>query len=138
MKQTYRAQQGFTLIELMIVIAIIGILAAIALPAYQNYTVRAAASELISAASAARTCVQELNQGANDFVTAPYASCSDEDATAIADVAVGATGIVTTTGTVRNNAITVTLTPDPLANAGIVNAWTCVGEPVEFMPASCR
>ena len=52
-------QKGFTLIELMIVVAIIGILAAVALPAYQDYTVRAKASELILAAGGARTAISE-------------------------------------------------------------------------------
>jgi type IV pilus assembly protein PilA len=55
-------QKGFTLIELMIVVAIIGILAAVALPAYQDYTVRARASEVLLAASSARTSVTELCQ----------------------------------------------------------------------------
>ena len=61
MKRTMRSvQKGFTLIELMIVVAIIGILAAVALPAYQDYTARAKASEIVLAASSARTCVTEI------------------------------------------------------------------------------
>ena len=66
MKQNYRAQKGFTLIELMIVVAIIGILAAIALPAYQNYTARAQGSADLATARAVLTCVAEIIQTGSD------------------------------------------------------------------------
>ncbi|AGA31765.1 Fimbrial protein precursor (Pilin) [Thioalkalivibrio nitratireducens DSM 14787] len=72
MKHARHTQQGFTLIELMIVVAIIGILAAIALPAYQDYTVRAKMSEAITAASSARTTIAEYVSTFSDLPTDGY------------------------------------------------------------------
>jgi type IV pilus assembly protein PilA len=72
-----RVQQGFTLIELMIVVAIIGILAAVALPAYQDYTIRARVSEAVLATSQCRTAVSEIYQTGTAAMAADGWGCGE-------------------------------------------------------------
>jgi type IV pilus assembly protein PilA len=99
-----RLQKGFTLIELMIVVAIIGILAAIAVPAYQDYTVRAKVSEGASLASAARTAIDVSFSEGTPLATMPttnvslgLSSAASYTSKYVTSVGVGALGIVTVT-----------------------------------------
>ncbi len=126
-----KLQQGFTLIELMIVVAIIGILAAIAIPAYQDYTIRAQVSEGMSLASAAKTAVAEtfLNTGtapANRTSAGMSANATDTEGKYVASVDIANGGITITYGNEANAAIgneTLGLTPYETGDLSVV--WRC-------------
>lgn len=157
-----RFQQGFTLIELMIVVAIIGILAAIALPAYQDYTKRAKLSEAILAASACRTSITEVLESASAMPAAGAWGCESAAPTSkyVASVATDGQGaiLVTVQGTSDATIDTKTISLIPVANAALAAAtlgqqpyaWVCGNAaavagstfvttvPAKFLPGSCR
>ena len=132
-----RVQKGFTLIELMIVVAIIGILAAIALPAYIDYTVRAKVTEVILAASAGKTQVSEFFQVNGALPAAGSLILNSQSSTYVASV-VQSGGVITATaqGEGKIAGSTITLTPTS-AGGGVLN-WACSGDiATKFRPASC-
>jgi type IV pilus assembly protein PilA len=140
-------QKGFTLIELMIVVAIIGILAAVALPAYQDYTIRAKVSEVILAASSAKVAVSEAAQSLGampDVASVAFDSMSSKYVASTAYTQTNtATGVITATakGEPKIDAKTLTMTGTLQSNGQVT--WVCDASgssaiDVKYRPASCR
>jgi type IV pilus assembly protein PilA len=143
-----RIQQGFTLIELMIVVAIIGILAAIALPAYQDYIIRSKVTEALGMAAACKTSVTEYwSSQANVFPpTMAVSGCADVDTAYVGSLDVAATGVITVAikalggSTVAGQSVAFV----PIQNTnnlGILD-WSCNSAAntidQKYLPAVCR
>lgn len=155
-----KKQQGFTLIELMIVVAIIGILAAVALPAYQDYTVRAKSSEVILAASSCRTSITDAVQNASGADVSGILPnvCSVQATKYVTTGAADANGVITITANAANLGNVITAgTDDQIALTPYINAAAVVGTtdggkqitewkcgpgaqpyPRKYLPGSCQ
>jgi type IV pilus assembly protein PilA len=136
-----RVQQGFTLIELMIVVAIIGILAAVALPAYQDYTTRAKVSEVIIMASPAKLAVAETSSsiGGLGSLTASSTGYAFPGATKYVSLVeiLDTTGVVRVTSTVPNATGTILLTPTDVGSGQL--KWVCSSAIApKYLPNECR
>jgi type IV pilus assembly protein PilA len=137
-------QQGFTLIELMIVVAIIGILAAIAIPAYQDYTIRAKVTEAMGLASSAKTSVSEYRLSQGVFPT--NATQAGLSTTVTSKYVVGVVVTSPATGgriAVQLNGTSVGTTGNVIFEGTMGNStvdWSCTASTVadKYLPANCR
>ena len=138
-------QKGFTLIELMIVVAIIGILAAIAIPAYSDYTERAKVSELVTIASACKGSVTEFYQSEGVFPTDNNeAGCNETQTEKIQSIIVSGGSATSGTITVLSNLTKATgnyvLVGTPVSATDDTVQWDCTSSDIDpkFLPANCR
>ena len=150
-------QKGFTLIELMIVVAIIGILAAVALPAYQDYTIRARVSEVVLAASSCRTAVTEAVQSSQSTSLSLADTCAFSPTKYVASGTVSALGVIvvagshtTLKGETSSSANSIQLAPFingtafAVTDAGkAITEWKCLPAgtspmPAKYLPGSCK
>ena len=156
-----KRQQGLTLIELMIVIAVIGILGALALPAYQDYTIRAKVSEMLLSANGCKTAVTEaVSSSSNTDISSQLPrACESTTSKFVSGLAVDGNGVITVTGnhdalrgstsaTANAIALTPLQTGDTALNGQTdggktISGWRCGpassnGLPVKYLPASCK
>lgn len=133
--------KGFTLIELMIVVAIVGILAAVAVPAYQDYTIRARVTEGLNLAAAAKLAVSETTISNNALPATQAATgytSPAETANVKSIVIADTTGAITITYTQAAGNGTIIMTPTLQANGDVT--WLCTGGTLlpKYRPANCR
>lgn len=138
-----KKQQGFTLIELMIVVAIIGILASIAIPAYRDYIVRSKTSELVSFAGTAKAAISEFQLVRNFYPPDPtiggFTLATSQYVTSMT-YGGSASGIITVMGDIASIGATVRMvfTPTLITTTGVIN-WVCsTTDGTKFAPADCR